>query len=127
MKVIRFSSLAYQPASHEDQQKPGVLKKILLTYKDLATGRVQMINWAKLPPKKFFRPHYHEDMEEIFIILTGKAKLTLDKQTAMLHKGDVVVIPRKITHKMTNIGKGGVTYIAIGITQKGIGKTIVVK
>lgn len=126
MKIIHFHSFPYVPASHEDPKNPGVVKKVLLKYTDLVKGRIQMINWAKLGPRKSFRTHYHEDMEEIFIILTGKAKLSIDKEDVMLQKRDTVIIGVGKVHTMINVGDTAVEYIAIGITPKGNGKTIVV-
>ena len=126
MKIIRLNKLTYVPGSHEDEKNPQVWKKVLLTYKDLISGRVQMINWAKLPVGKTFRAHYHEDLQEIFIILTGKAKITIGTETAILTKGDTIVIPPKQIHQMTNVGKTTIEYIVIGITKEGKGKTRII-
>lgn len=86
--------------------------------KDLIKGRIQMINWAKLPKGKTFKFHYHQDMEEIFIILSGKAKIRVDKKTAILKKGDTIIIPPKSLHQMKNIGKEKVEYLAIGVSKE---------
>lgn len=115
MKIIRFDSINFEPASHEDFKAPGVLKKMLLRRDDLAPGRVQMINWAKLGVGKTFRPHSHQDMQEIFIIIKGTAMIRIDKENETMHTGDYVVIPPKEIHEMTNIGKDEVEYIVIGI------------
>ncbi|MEW6407871.1 MAG: cupin domain-containing protein [Patescibacteria group bacterium] len=126
MKIIHFKNLKFIPASHEEKKSPGVLKKILLQKKDLTKGYVQMINWAKLPQGKTFKAHYHQDMEEIFIILSGRAKIKVGKKTAVLKKGDTIIIPPKNLHQMKNISKEKVEYIAIGISQGKGGKTIVI-
>lgn len=126
MKITHFKNLKFIPASHENKKNPGVLKKILLKKKDLTKGCVQMINWAKLPRNKTFKLHYHQDMEEIFIILSGRAKIKVGKKTATLKRGDTVIIPPKSPHQMKNIGKEKVEYIAIGISQGKGGKTIVI-
>lgn len=124
MKIVKLKNLKYIPASHENPKNPGVLKKVLFIYKDLLPGRIQMINWAKLGPDKSFSPHFHEDMEEIFIILSGKVRLTIDNESKILEKGDAVIIPCKVTHKMVNVAKGNVFYLAIGLTLEGKGRTI---
>lgn len=126
MKVIKGTSLQFIPASHEDQKEPGAWKKILFTRADLSDGSVQMINWAKLPAGKAFRAHYHEDMEEVFIIINGKVSITINKETETLKAGDAVQIPIKATHHMSNTSNEDVNYIVIGITKEGKGKTIVV-
>lgn len=127
MKIIRFKKLKFLPASHEDPKNPGVLKKVLFVKDDLIKGRVQMINWAHLPKGKSFRAHYHEDMEEVFIITSGKAEIIIDKEKNILSKGDAVIVPVKAVHKMVNLGKSPVVYFAMGITTQKGGKSIVVE
>lgn len=124
MVIIRAKDLKYIPASHEDQNNPGVWKKILFKKAELVNGRIQMINWAKLPVGKTFLPHYHEDMDEVFIILNGKVKIKIDKEEAELEKGDAVVTPMKKVHQMSNICSEDVEYLVIGISRELNGKTI---
>src|SRR3712207_56838 len=103
MTIIRSKDLTYIPASHEDQQDPQVWKKILFKKDELVDGRIQMINWSKLPPGKTFKAHYHEDMDEVFIILNGKTKIKIDNEEAELEQGDAVITPMKKIHQMANI------------------------
>ena len=124
MHIIRSSELQYIPATHEDQQNPGSLKKVLAKRADIEDGSIQMINWALLPAGKSFEAHYHQDMEEVFIILSGKVEITIEKELETLTKGDLVIIPIKAVHQMENIGEVDVEYIAIGISKKGKGKTV---
>lgn len=126
MKIVRFKKLKYVPASHEDPKKPSVLKKVLLTNQDLIAGKIQMINWAKLPVEKTFAAHYHQDMQEIFIIITGRAKMITDDEEIIVEKGDTVVVPVGAIHAMTNLGKVDVEYLAIGVSWQKGGQTVVV-
>lgn len=126
IKKISERDIEYIPASHEDPKNPGVFKKVMLRKDDLLDGRIQMINWAKLPKGQKFSKHYHEDMEEIFIILSGKAEIMIGEETEELGKGDLVVIPVRAVHEMKNISKEDVYYIAIGVTKGLGGKTVVI-
>jgi mannose-6-phosphate isomerase-like protein (cupin superfamily) len=126
MRVIRAKELDFVPASHEDQSEPGVLKKVLLRKHDLIDGQVQMINWALLPAGKSFRAHYHEDMEEVFVIIKGRARITVDEQEEEMEAGDAVVIPFGCVHEMKNIGQESVEYVVVGVSQGTRGKTVVV-
>lgn len=85
-----------------------------------------MVNWAKLPVNCSFKAHYHQDMDEIFIILNGKTKIKINEEEDSLETGDAVLTPMKHTHKMTNICPEDVLYIVIGISRGLNGKTIVV-
>ena len=126
MKIIRLSEITKIPASHEDSKNPGVLKQILLKRDDLDPGRIQMINWSTLLPGKSFRSHYHEAMDEVFIILNGKVEVSVGQEKQTLGKGDAVVIPEGAVHIMKNLTDREVCYIAIGISRGEDGNTVVV-
>lgn len=126
MKIVRSSDLESVPASHEDTESPGVLKKVLFQRGDFVEGRVQMVNWSSLPRGKSFRPHYHEDMQEIFILVQGEAKMSVDSEQANLWKGDAVLVPIGSVHTMENVGKDDIEYIVVGVSKGGMGRTVVV-
>jgi quercetin dioxygenase-like cupin family protein len=113
------------PASHEDPVDPGVLKQILFRRENLEPGRIQMINWSTLLPGRSFRGHYHEDMDEIFIILNGKVEISVGEEKETLGKGDAVVIPEGSVHVMKNLTDNEASYIAIGIARNRGGRTVV--
>jgi mannose-6-phosphate isomerase-like protein (cupin superfamily) len=127
MRVIPSASLSFVPAGHENPLSPGVLKKVLLNKADLQPGRVQMVNWASLGVGKRFSQHYHEDMQEIFILVQGEAKITVGTETAILRRGDAVVIDPQEVHQMRNSAAEVVEYLAIGISSETGGKTVVLQ
>ena len=125
MKLIRATDIETQPASHEDPEAPAVLKKVMLQNRDLIAGNVQMINWSTLLAEKTFRKHYHDNMEEVFIIVKGRAKIMVDEEESEISDGDVVVIPAKSVHTMENLGPVNVEFISLGIAPGKRGMTIV--
>jgi polyhydroxybutyrate depolymerase len=74
MRTIKSASVSFVPAGHENPLSPGVLKKVLLEKTDLQPGCIQMVNWASLGVGKRFARHYHEDMQEIFILVQGRQR-----------------------------------------------------
>ena len=126
MKTIRSEDHAFVPASHEDPLAPGVLKKVLLQKDELQPGTVQMMNWAKLPVGNSFAAHYHEDMQEIFIIVHGVTKITVGTETVVLRRGDAIVIDAAEVHRMWNHGDQDAEYVVVGITAGTGGRTVVV-
>ena len=92
MRIVRSADRPTVPASHEDPRNPGVYKKVLLQKADLQTGTIQMVNWAQLPVGKSFAAHYHEDMQEVFIMLAGTARIQVGDESAVLNRGDAIVI-----------------------------------
>lgn len=126
MKIIRSKSIAYIPAAHENEVDPEVWKKVLLKHGDLIPGNIQMINWSRFPVGRRFRPHYHEDMTEIFIIIKGRVKAYAGNERAVLNEGDVLIVTPREIHWMENIHARDVYYLVIGITSGKHGKTILV-
>lgn len=126
MKIVHTTDIETQPASHEDPGAPAVLKKVMLRNQDLIPGNLQMINWSILLPGKTFRGHFHDNMEEVFIIVKGRAKIMVDEEETEITDGDVVVIPVGSVHSMENPGQDNVDFISLGIAPGKRGKTIVV-
>ncbi len=126
MQIVRGHELEFQPASHENPSDPGVLKKVLASKAQLLTGQVQMLNWSLLRGGKSFQPHYHEDMQEVFVIIHGAAKMQVDSQTVDLNAGDAVIIEPREIHQMENESEQDVVYLVFGIASGQDGKTVVV-
>lgn len=125
MKKIKISEIPEIPASHENESSPGVWKRILFTTKDFPkNGKIQMINFARLPKGSSFSSHYHEDMQEVYILLSGQTKMQINNEETKLIKGDAVVIPIGAVHKMTNLGNDDAEYIIVGVSLQNGGKTI---
>lgn len=125
MKVIRGTVIEYSPASHEDPRDPGCLKRILAGRDDLCAGRVQMINWCRIPAGKAFRQHYHESMQEIFVILDGDVVMTVGGEPFSLQAGDAALVEPMEVHQMSNLGERDVHYLVAGIASAPGGKTVV--
>ena len=126
MRFIPCSASKFIPASHENPQDPGVLKKVLATKETLRDGKVQMINWARLPVGRGFQAHYHEDMQEVFIIITGHAEMAIADESFPATTGDTVIVDPGEVHTMRNVGETEVIYLVIGITSEDGGQTVVV-
>ncbi|MEM7453432.1 MAG: cupin domain-containing protein [Planctomycetota bacterium] len=126
MKIVRGSEIEFVPASHEDPQNPGVLKRVLATKDDLFNGQVMMVNWARLPMGQSFQSHYHEDMLEVFIMLGGTVSMTVEGQAFDLNGGDAILVEPREIHRMTNTCDEDVDYVVFGISQEKGGKTVVV-
>ncbi len=127
MQIIRGDQIEFVPASHEDPARPGVLKRVLATKNDLIRGQVQMVNWSRLPADSSFRPHFHEDMQEVFVIVGGSVEMRVGDVQCQLRGGDAIVIDPREVHEMRNLGDQAVDYIVFGISTESGGKTIVVQ
>ncbi|RZJ67591.1 MAG: cupin domain-containing protein [Flavobacterium sp.] len=63
--------------------------------------------------------HVHENEDEIFHIIEGEMEFTLENETRILKKGDMIFLPRKVPHAFKCIGnhktKAVVTVVPSGI------------
>lgn len=125
MKVTRASELQFVPASHEDARAPSAFKRVLFTKGDFCPGQVQMVNWALLPAGKSFRRHLHQDMDEMFLVINGQAKMEIGAEQITLSAGDGVIVPLGTPHTMTALNDD-VQYIVMGVALGHNGKTVVV-
>lgn len=126
MKFVRGAEKEFVPASHEDPANPGVLKRVLATRDDFSQGRVQMLNWSRLPRGASFQAHYHEDMQEVFVILNGEVEMQVESESVSLSGGDAILIDRKEVHQIFNRCDHDVDYLVFGIALEQGGKTVVV-
>ena len=127
MRVIRGNEIEFVPASHENLDNPGVLKRVLATAEHLSQGHVQMLNWSRLPKGSSFRAHYHEDMLEIFVMLNGKVEMVVGGEAVELSGGDAILVEMQEVHQMHNRCDEDVDYLVVGISTGQQGKTVVVQ
>jgi len=126
MRVVRAAEREYVAASHENPERPGVYKRVLATHDQLLQGRIQMINWARLPVGASFQAHYHEDMEETFVMIDGEARMEVGSDAVELRRGDAIMVEPGEVHRMTNVGGTDVEYLVIGVSLGRGGQTVVV-
>ncbi len=126
MDFIPSTAFGFVPASHEDPKNPGVLKRVIATQNDFQAGHVQMLNWARLPVGSSFQPHYHEDMQEIFVLLSGCVTMKCGDRTVTMNVGDTVIVDPGEIHQMQNQGDIVAEYIVFGISSQKGGRTVVV-
>ncbi len=126
MKFIASNASDFVPASHEDPKNPGVLKRVIATAADLNAGQVPMLNWSKLAAGNSFQPHYHEDMQEIFVLLSGRVTMQVGDEAVTMKPGDTVIVEPTEIHQMTNAADELAEYLVFGIASGKGGKTVVV-
>lgn len=127
MEFISARQSGFVPASHEDPRSPGVLKRVIATDSQFLSGQVRMLNWARLPAGASFRRHYHEDMQEAFVLLQGQVEMIVGDQVLEMHPGDTVLVAPREIHQMRNAGPEAAEYLVFGISQQQNGRTIVVE
>jgi quercetin dioxygenase-like cupin family protein len=70
---------------------------------------------VELSPGEAPPSHQHDDMEQIFYVLSGTGRLEIgaDGETYPVHRGDVVRIPPATPHTVHCVGDTSLKYLAI--------------
>jgi quercetin dioxygenase-like cupin family protein len=84
-----------------------------------------MINWCTIPSGKAFREHYHQDMQEIFVVISGTAEAHAEGQSVTLTGGDAWIVDPGVRHSMSAVSSEAVVYLVLGIASGVGGKTVV--
>jgi len=126
MKWIAATESGLIPASHEDPRAPGVLKRVIACRESFQAGHVQMLNWAVLPGLSSFQLHFHQDMQEVFVLLSGEVEMRVAAESRVMQAGDTVIVDPGEIHQMRNLRAEDAVYIVFGISSGTGGRTIVV-
>ncbi|MEK6250176.1 MAG: cupin domain-containing protein, partial [Planctomycetales bacterium] len=65
----------------------------------------QTLAEARLPPGTATTPHYHPKTEEIYYILEGQGRMSIDSETLDVGPGDAIAIPPMAHHQIQNTGE----------------------
>lgn len=75
---------------------------------------ITYVSLAKLQPTLSYQRHNHEDHEEVYYIIHGTGQIRIGNETARFKDGDVIYIPEKSVHSITNDGSDMVEFLAFG-------------
>jgi mannose-6-phosphate isomerase-like protein (cupin superfamily) len=75
---------------------------------------ITYVSLAKLQPTLSYQRHNHEDHEEVYYIIHGTGQIRIGSETAKFKDGDVIYIPEKSVHSITNDGSDMVEFLAFG-------------
>jgi mannose-6-phosphate isomerase-like protein (cupin superfamily) len=75
---------------------------------------ITYVSLAKLQPSLSYEPHEHQDHEEVYYIINGKGHIKIGNHTSRFRDGDVIYIPEKTMHSITNDGEDMIEFLAFG-------------
>ena len=91
----------------------GGLGEIIRELAGLARTNARLLSLAEvtITPNGGASEHYHHRMEEVYYLLQGKARLTVNDEARIVGPGDTIVIPPGARHKIVNVGATDVVMI----------------
>ncbi|MBM4763222.1 cupin domain-containing protein [Bacillus sp. B15-48] len=102
---------AYSPPGHE-----GTFNRRLVGPEEGIEDMEVII--GEMEPGGLADPHFHDDIEQIMYILTGKAHVIIEGKESVLSEGDVLWIPKKAMHDIRNAGDTNLRFVLIYSPQK---------
>jgi len=70
-------------------------------------------NYVRVKPNQSTSVGLHDDEEEVYIIMGGRARMRLGDDVQEVGFGDVVYIPRNVEHQATCISEEDFEYICV--------------
>ncbi len=92
----------------DDAIPPFQRERLLL---DLAETETIAIGYVALRPGESTNIGLHDNEEEGYVVLSGRARLMLGDSLRELEKGHVVYVPRNTPHRMTCISDEPLEYL----------------
>ena len=75
---------------------------------------ITYVSLAKLQPNLSYEQHEHQDHEEIYYIINGSGHIKIGDEISNFRDGDIIYIPEKTIHSITNDGNEMVEFLAFG-------------
>jgi mannose-6-phosphate isomerase-like protein (cupin superfamily) len=75
---------------------------------------ITYVSLAKLQPTLSYEKHDHQDHEEIYYIINGNGSIKIGDEVTKFRDGDIIYIPEKTSHSITNDGNKMVEFLAFG-------------
>ncbi|VAX11220.1 hypothetical protein MNBD_GAMMA25-1680 [hydrothermal vent metagenome] len=114
MKITSLKILDKVAVSHN----PAIKKQIMLANGELPN----IINFSRavFPPGEIAGAHQHDDMSEIFFVLSGKGMITIDGVAHTLETGICVAVEAGEMHEVKNTGRDDLvlSYFAVMVSDK---------
>ena len=94
MDCKRISAIQFEDSSHK-----GILKKVIFSKLELISATTQ-IAYSELIAGMEINEHFHDSMEEVFLILEGSCEFYMNGEIYFLEKEAVIKVNPKTPHKI---------------------------
>ena len=111
MDSKNISDLEFTMSRH-----PGLLKKVIFSGSEMISPLTQ-VAYSELLAGEEVEEHFHESMEEVFLILDGRCEFWLNGIEHLLIQGSVIKIPPKLKHKLKAIENTKLYYFGVSTVE----------
>jgi mannose-6-phosphate isomerase-like protein (cupin superfamily) len=92
------------------RDREGLRSHVLLEKGDCAQSRMA-VTWVDVKPGACQKLHQHEP-EQVYVIVTGTGRMTVGDEEGDVTAGDLVFVPPKTIHGITNTGSDLLSYVS---------------
>ena len=78
-------------------------------------SNIDFIDRVVIPPKSTVGYHRHGNNEEMYIVLSGTADMTIDGEAVTVRKGDMILNPPNGAHGLENTSDDNIDLLVIQI------------
>jgi mannose-6-phosphate isomerase-like protein (cupin superfamily) len=98
MLIVNRDRAAVIQTGHGSQIRPLI---------DRTTSPITQCSLAEevLPPGCAVSPHHHQQIEEVYYVLSGRGTMTVGDQQSEVGAGDAIYVPRGYWHTLENTGE----------------------
>ena len=75
---------------------------------------ITYVSLAQLQPTLSYKKHQHQDHEELYYIINRKGKIRIGEEERQIRDGDIIYIPERTEHTLTNNGEEMIEFLAFG-------------
>ncbi|UCD03057.1 MAG: cupin domain-containing protein [Candidatus Aenigmatarchaeota archaeon] len=99
----------------DEFEKVGKIVKQSDVYTVIDVSKLEHLNVSLtiLHPRKETGGHSHEGAEEVYNFAEGEGKMKLDDREFAVKRGDIVIIPDGMFHKVFNTGKTDLKFVCV--------------
>ena len=89
----------------EDAHGGAGQRQLIFSNKDIPISKLEAVTIGRLPAKGVFETHAHENVDELMIVVSGKAQVTASGKKTTVEAGHFVLFPSGVKHKIANTKK----------------------
>ena len=89
-------------------------RTFFVAWEDGFESSVRFLSSNTLNPSQGSELHVHDEMEEFYYVLSGKAQIKCGDEKVEVKAGDAIFLPAGVPHGIQNIGSEPFRYIVCG-------------
>lgn len=93
-------------------------RQVLVAPQDVNSPYMKAITKGFLPSGSSYDWHFHQDTDEVFIVLKGEGKYYCEEEITNYKVGDVMITPGNLKHKIEALGSVESEFYFIRIKAK---------